>query len=97
MLLVDADSLVALSDKAGRQFPALKLYLRYSVDSLFRMAEEAIRDSGEKVMVRYDAKLGYPREIHTDTRWSITDSWLQTRLDGVHPVTPPGSKVAPPI
>jgi len=49
------------------------------------------------VMVRYDAKLGYPREIHTDTRWSITDSWLQTRLDGVHPVTPPGSKVAPPI
>jgi Family of unknown function (DUF6174) len=96
VLRVNADSLVALRDKAGHQLFALTLYSRYGVDSLFRMAETAIRDSGQKVMVRYDSKLGYPREIHTDTRWAITDMWLRIRLDHVRPVALPGTRVAPP-
>jgi hypothetical protein len=60
------------------------------------MAEEAIRDSGKKVTVGYDAKFGYPRAIYTDSRWSVTDSWLRIRIEALRPVAPRSSGVAPP-
>jgi hypothetical protein len=96
VLLVHEDSLIALHDSAGHRLPAPPSFMQYSVDSLFRLAEKAIQDSGQKVMVRYDSQLGYPREIHTDSRLPITDVWLRIRMDGVRPVALPRTAVAPP-
>lgn len=85
-LVVDAGALVELSDSSGHRVTSLSHFQGFSVDSLFRLAEAAIRDSGQRVTVRYDAALGYPREIDTDSRLHVTDSWLRIRLDDLRSV-----------
>ena len=61
-----------------------------SVDSLFEWLKGELRDPDRGVTVRYDAVLGYPADIHTDTIYLFTDSWTRVQLRGV--VSVPASK-----
>jgi hypothetical protein len=51
-----------------------------SIDSLFAWLESEIRDPGRDVEVRYDAALGYPTSIYTDTVSFFTDMWMRVQV-----------------
>lgn len=95
VLDVDGGVVVPRRDRAGKQIPEHNPFAVFTIDSVFRFAETAIRDSGQRVRVWYDADLGYPREIITDHPY-IMDSDRRIRLDSVRGVTLPGTRVAPP-
>ena len=94
VLDVDAGLVVTPRDSTGNPKSTYNQYAAFTFDSLFKYAETAIRDRTQRVRVRFDADLGYPREIITDHP-EITDSRFRIRIDSVHRVTMPTRRVAP--
>lgn len=54
-----------------------------SVEALFEWLETEIRDPGRQVDVRYDAALGYPTHVDTDTVTGFSDMWTKVEVRGL--------------
>lgn len=95
VLDVDRGVVIPRRDRAGNQILTYNAFAVFSIDSVFRFAEAAIRDSAQEVRIRFDSALGFPREIITQYPYYL-DTDQRIRLDSVHRVTPRGTRAAPP-
>ena len=81
------DSLVRLNgQRVRRPIDGSPYFKSFSVPSLFKEVEEAIRNLDRIVeAVEYDATYGVPTRLDTNTAYGFTDSWFRWRVKEFRP------------
>jgi hypothetical protein len=81
------DSLVRVRSRRGRHGPDdLPWFKLFSIPSLFKQVEEAIRSRDIIVKaIEYDGVYGFPTRLDTDTAYGFTDGWYRWRVRDFRP------------